>query len=46
MVRAAREYAMTRPWSEALQPLYRAYRDVRQAPVVAAPIDVLPMPVG
>jgi glycosyltransferase involved in cell wall biosynthesis len=25
---AAREFALTRPWSEALQPLYRAYREV------------------
>jgi glycosyltransferase involved in cell wall biosynthesis len=25
---AAREYALTRRWSEALQPLYRAYREV------------------
>jgi glycosyltransferase involved in cell wall biosynthesis len=46
MARGAREYAMTRRWPAALQPLYRAYREVCAAPVAATPADVLPLPVG
>ena len=46
MARAAREYALTRRWSEALQPLYRAYREVCEPQTSAAPSDVLPHPVG
>ncbi len=45
MVHAAREYALTRQWSESLQPLYRAYRDVRAPHVTEAPRDVLALPV-
>jgi glycosyltransferase involved in cell wall biosynthesis len=42
MGKGARDYAMTRCWAEALQPLYRAYRDVAALQVAAAPRDVLP----
>jgi len=46
MVKRARDYAMTRRWPEALQPLYSAYRDVADVPATAAPRDVLPQPIG
>ena len=46
MARGAREYALTRSWSEALQPLYRAYRDVRDARTSEPASDVLPLPVS
>ena len=46
MGRAAREYALTRRWSESLQPLYRAYRDVREGLVSETSSDALPLPVG
>lgn len=38
---AARAYALTRPWSDALQPLYQAYRD---AAADAPASRVLPLP--
>ena len=46
MAKGARDYAMTRGWAEALQPLYRAYREVAAAPAPAASRDVLPLPIG
>jgi hypothetical protein len=46
MAHAAREYALTRRWVEALQPLYRAYRDVRAPQVSEAPRDVVALRVG
>jgi glycosyltransferase involved in cell wall biosynthesis len=46
MARAAREYAMTRSWTEALQPLYRAYRDVCESRTPEPAGDVLPVTVS
>jgi glycosyltransferase involved in cell wall biosynthesis len=46
MGEAAREYALTRRWDDALAPLYRAYRDVCAARQAAAPPDILPHPAG
>jgi glycosyltransferase involved in cell wall biosynthesis len=46
MGQAAREYALTRRWEDALEPLYRAYRDVCVARQTAAPPDVLPQAAG
>jgi glycosyltransferase involved in cell wall biosynthesis len=43
---AAREYALTRRWTDALAPLYRAYRDVCAARQTAAPPDILPQAAG
>ena len=40
MVKGARDHAMTRCWAEALQPLYRAYRDVVSAPTTAPAHDL------
>jgi glycosyltransferase involved in cell wall biosynthesis len=44
--RAAREYALTRSWAEALQPLYRAYRDVCESRVSEPASDILPLTVS
>jgi glycosyltransferase involved in cell wall biosynthesis len=46
MAEAARAYALTRRWSEALEPLYRAYRDVAAARQAATPSDILPLAAG
>jgi glycosyltransferase involved in cell wall biosynthesis len=46
MGQAAREYALTRRWEDALEPLYRAYREVCVARQAAAPPDVLPHAAG
>lgn len=46
MARAAREYARTRSWQDALQPLYRAYRDVRESRSSESASDILPLPVS
>ncbi|MGH9242430.1 MAG: glycosyltransferase family 4 protein, partial [Vicinamibacterales bacterium] len=43
MTHAAREYALTRSWAEALQPLYRAYRDVCESPAPEQASDILPL---
>ena len=40
MVKGARDYAMTRGWEEALQTLYRAYRDVVSSPTTAPAHDL------
>jgi glycosyltransferase involved in cell wall biosynthesis len=42
MASAARAYAETRSWRVALDPLYRAYREVRVSAAVAAPLDLHP----
>lgn len=44
MARAAREYAMTRTWDRALEPLYRAYREVYEAAAAAAAPPAAPLP--
>ncbi len=42
MGRAAREYALSRRWDVALQPLYNAYREVASATTEAHPAPMLP----
>ena len=42
MGRAAREYALSRRWDVALQPLYRAYREVASATTEAHPAPLIP----
>jgi hypothetical protein len=42
MGRAAREYALGRRWDVALQPLYRAYREVASPTTEAHPAPLIP----
>jgi hypothetical protein len=44
MACAARDYALTRSWHEALQPLYRAYREMRDSQASEPASDILPLP--
>jgi hypothetical protein len=46
MRRSAREYALTRRWEAALQPLYRAYHDACAVSSTATPRDALPVAAG
>jgi glycosyltransferase involved in cell wall biosynthesis len=40
---AARQYALTRRWERALEPLYRSYRDVYSAAQAAAAARAMPL---
>jgi glycosyltransferase involved in cell wall biosynthesis len=42
MAESAREYALTRRWEVALQPLYRAYQDACTVSAPARPADMMP----
>ena len=42
MGRTAREYALSRRWAVALEPLYRAYREVASATTEAHPAPLIP----